>query len=189
MVQMIVESTLVTAFGGLAAVGVNVNFKRTQSGIVITRSGWDLWIIVFALIGFGLAPFYVMGIDGFRALTLGDFGGDRWFVLVSTPLVLLVAYLFMKSSLVRCPRAIVSRSAKSIEYHHLGYDKKRIEAKDFSSISVNRREGALHQGGVRPHAYAVTIVLKNETEIDIATHTNEQKMKALANLVTESLGI
>ena len=185
-----VEVATGTAFGGLAAVGINCRVRRTRDGLVITRSWIEIAIGMIGILGFALVPLYFIGVDGIKLIFAGDFNGERLFVAISLPLLVLVAILFMKSAVLRRPLARVSRKSRSIDYQHRGYSEMHIGADEITAIRVEKREGASsleHMG--RDYAYAVCLRLSNGNDVAIATHRSEEQMQQLAKDVAKVLDL
>lgn len=187
---MRIQLAMTTSFGGLAAVGINVRVRRTRDGLVITRSRLDIAIASIGLLGFGLVPLYLIGVDGVRLIFEGNFSGERAFVAISFPLIVLVAILFVKSSLLKRPIARVSRESRSISYLHKGYSKIDISADEITGISIEERHGTLGSLDLaRDFAYAVNLRLSDGNDVDIATHRSVERMQRLASDVAKVLGI
>jgi len=178
--------TRTTSFGGLAAEGVNARFEITQNSIVIRRSFWELGFISLILLAFAIGPLFVLGSEELRLLMTGDFGGDRWFLLIYEPFVLFVLILFIRSNLTHRPKAIVTREDRTIRYIHPGYDKSQIHANDIVNIEVVKKRKIHNKIS---HYCAVTVLLQDGNSIAIATHFDVEKMNELALHVSTLLSV
>ena len=189
--EPIVTVTRVTGFGGLSGVGVSARFRRTGNDIVITRAAWEIVIGIVGLLGFLLVPLYMMGSEGIDRLLAGDFGGDRIFVVIIGPFVLLSAFLFARSAIYRRATARISGTSRTIHYRHPGYDERSIAADEIASIGVAKRIGSASSSVAmgRDYCYAIVVRLKHGVDVDIASHRNQDRIIAMARQIAGLLGV
>lgn len=185
-----ITSSASTSFGGVAGVGINSSITHCSEAIIISRSGRDTLFISLGLLGFLAAPFYFAGSGGVRAILRGEISGDGVFLIMSTVLIVTIAVLYIRSSIIRRARVIVSPDTQTVRYVHPGYSEEEIHVSEIASIDVKRREGiSAHLGYNAPFTYTVTLDLKDDNEIDIASNTSKKRMSELLLDVRQTLAI
>jgi len=177
------------SFGGLAAAGVNARFKTTPDGLAITRSFGDLIIVSVVLIGFAVGPLFALGSEELELLMKGDFGGERWFLLIFEPFILLVSVLFIRSNIARRPKATVTRNDGYIRYTHPGYDNAQIQASEIEHIYVGEKRMSSADEGHSKRYSTAAVRLRDGNAIAIASNARKAKMQELAQHISAVLSV